>query len=131
VIGIFGSVVFETSSDRVRTFADFKRSGEARYGEHGRIGRKGILEFLGPGIEQISFSMLFSVSLGLNPRTEIDRLRDLRDAGEVETLILGGKPLGDFVVTSLSETWKRMDNAGRLLAAETAVTLKEYPDVDS
>lgn len=130
MIGIFGSVVFETSSEKVRTFSDFKRSGEAEYGEHSRIGRKGILEFLGPGLDQITFSMLFTVSLGVNPREEIDKLRDLLNGGETETLILGGKPLGDFVVTSLSETWKRMDNAGRLLAAETSVTLKEYPDVD-
>ena len=128
MIGTLGPVVFEASSDLVRTFSDLSRSGQADWQEHKRIGRKGLLEFAGPGLEEISFSMRFDVFLGLNPRKEIDGLRELRDTGEVCTLILAGQPLGDFALTSLSESWGRVDHRGNLLMAEVQVSLKEYAD---
>lgn len=128
MIGTLGPVVFETSSDKVRTFFDFVRSGEAKYGEHSRIGEKDLLEFLGPGLDTVKFSMRFNVALGVNPRQEIQKLRELRDSGAVETLILAGAPLGNFVVIALEETWSRIDNLGNLLVADIAITAKEYID---
>lgn len=128
MVGTLGPVVFEASADKVRTFFDMTRSGEAKYAEHDRIGQKGLLEFRGPGLDQVSFTMSFNVAFGVNPRREIESLRTLRDTGLAETLILAGEPLGDFVVLSIEETWRRIDNRGNLLVADAAVVVKEYVD---
>ena len=127
MIGTLGDVTFEASSSLVRTFTDFQRSGgDPQYAEHQRIGRKSLLQFVSPGIDTVSFKMSFSAERGLNPRREIETLRTIRDSGAVNTLILDGAPLGDFVITSLTEEWKRLDNHGFLLSADLSVTLREY-----
>ncbi len=128
MIGTLGDVVFETSSEKIRTFDGMKRSGSARWATHDIMAHKPVLEFLGSGMEQISFSMRFDVSLGINPAAELETLRGLRDAGEASQLILNGKPIGEhkWVIESLSENWERIDNLGRLLVATVDITLKEY-----
>ena len=95
MIGTLGDVVFETSSEKIRTFDGMKRSGSARWATHDIMAHKPVLEFLGSGMEQISFSMRFDVSLGINPAAELETLRGLRDAGEASQLILNGKPIGE------------------------------------
>ena len=126
MIGTYGDVVFEASSELVRTFDDFQRSGTAQYAEHARIGLKPLLEFVAPKLETVSFKMSFSVEMGVDPRLEIETLREMRDAGVAAWLILDGRPLALFVIESLSETWKRVDNHGGLLAAEVQISMKEY-----
>lgn len=131
MIGTLGDVTFEASNNLVRTFTDFQRSGgDPQYAEHQRIGAKSLLEFVSPGLDSISFKMQFSVEMHTNPREEIELLRTIRDGGIVSTLILDGVPLGDFVITGLSEEWSRVDNTGFLRAAEVSVNLKEYARID-
>ncbi|WP_282012772.1 phage tail protein [Pyramidobacter piscolens] len=125
-IGTFGAVTFEASREFVRTFDDLQRSGQTQYAEHARIGLKPLLQYVSPGLETISFKMSFSVELHVDPRGEIDLLRVMRDQGHAALLVLDGRPLGRFVVQSLSETWRRVDNTGYLCAAEVQVSLKEY-----
>ncbi|NLT94874.1 MAG: phage tail protein [Clostridia bacterium] len=130
MIGSFGPVVFETSTKRIRTFDDFKRSGSARWATHELMGRKPLREFLGPGLEQISFTIRLDVSLGVNPAHELTVLRLMRDQGMAFPLILEGRPLivgSSWVIESMNETWLRVDNRGRLLAVEVELTLSEYP----
>ncbi len=66
MIGTFGDVTFEVSSDKVRTFSDMKRSGSSRLASHDLIGRKPLLEFGGPGLETLTFNMALSAFLGLD-----------------------------------------------------------------
>ena len=131
MIGTLGDVVFEASSELVRTFDELERSGAAQYAEHQRIGLKPLLQYVAPQLESVQFKMLFSVELGTNPRKEIDKLRDMRDEGTVALFVLDGRPVGSFVIGSLSEIWKRVDNKGGLLAAEVQVDLKEYVEASA
>ncbi|MBE0470521.1 MAG: phage tail protein [Methyloprofundus sp.] len=128
MIGSLGTIAFSASSDKVNTFSGFSKTGEARYSEHALSGKKPLLEFIGPGLEKISFTMRLDVGLGVNPKTEIKKLIDLRDAGEASILCIGGEFIGMFVIKSLAENHKAIDNAGRLLLADINVSLEEYAD---
>lgn len=126
MIGSFGDIVFEASADRVRTFDEMKRASEARYAEHAVIGGKPKLEFLGPGLETISFQVLLSSSLGVDPDKELDALSEIRDAGEIRRLVIGSKPLGKFVLTSISANEGPRSNRGRPTWISVELSLKEY-----
>jgi len=128
VIGSIGSVVFEVSSDTVRTFDNFKREGAARWAKHDVHKIKPVSEFLGVDLDKISFTIHLSTSLGISPQQEIETLRNYRDEGKAVSLLIGEKPVstGLFTIQSLSEDWKTIDNHGVLMVADVSVELLEY-----
>lgn len=128
IVGFLGTTPFIASRWKVRTFDEYSRQGEARWQSHDIIGEKPLMEFIGPGLEEISFQMLLRQDLGVSPETELEKLRRLRDNGEVVPLIIGNKPVGDgfWVITSLSEQVPFWSRFGHAQSAQVTVTLKEY-----
>lgn len=128
-IGVFGDVIFEVSSKKVMTFSGFKRSGSGRWADHERIGMKPISEFIGPGKEEISFTIQLNVSLGVNPIRELEKLRRIRDNGETRGIIIGDDFISKSLWTleSLQETHEIYDANGQLLVADVELMIKEYP----
>jgi phage protein U len=112
----------------MRTFDDFSRESSDRWAEHETIKQKPPSEFLGPGLDTISFTMRFDVRFGMNPRVEMEKLLIMSRNGQVETLIIGGKGLGVYkwYITSLKQKWQIVDNRGNVLIGVLDVTLKEY-----
>lgn len=131
MLGSLGSVVFETSIDRIRTFDNLKRQGKARFATHELVDRKPSLQFTGLDLDTLSFDMRFDVSLGLNPLKELKSLREIRDKGEAVDFILNGQPIGEnlWVIESIDENLDVIDNKGNILVATVSVQLKEYPEV--
>ena len=127
-IGSLGDIVFEVSSAKVLTIDEMKRKGSARWATHEVVGLKPIKEFLGPGLESISFNMQFSTALGITPEDELKKLRELRDKGTPVDFVLNGSPAGDnqWVVDDLGEAWKSFDGKGALVFATVDVSLTEY-----
>ena len=101
----------------------------ADYATHDRHIKADLLEYIGPSIETISFSMVFSVFLGVNPLKEIRRLRNMVQSGYAQRLVIGGKVYGSYkwVMQKGTVDLKRFDRQGELWAASAKVTLKEYP----
>ena len=130
LIGFLGTIPFATSSRSVRTFDEYKRSSSARWSKHDLVNQKPVLEFLGPDTEKISFKMLLRADLGVNPATELARLRRLRDRGTVLPLMIGFKSIGSnfWVIESLDYTVKHWTRFGQLYSVEVTVTLQEYVD---
>lgn len=128
MIGSLGDIPFEVSSEKVRTFDGLTRAGAARFAYHNRQGGKELSEFLGPALEDVSFTMRFSVVGRVNPDEEIKKLRALRDSGTAVLFVLNGEPQGEdhWNIVSLSEEHKVVDGRGRTLALDVSVTLKEY-----
>lgn len=127
-IGSFGDIVFEVSAEKIRTFDNFVRSSAGRWSEHEVINQKPPSEFIGPGLDSISFSMRFDVQYGMNPRVEMEKLLIMERSGQAEILIIGGKGLGidKWVITNLKQNWQTVDNQGNVLVGVAEVTLKEY-----
>ena len=101
----------------------------AKYAVHDRHIKEDLLEYLGPEIENISFTMHFSAYLGLSPLEEIENLRKIVKEGRAERLVIGGRIYGShkWVIEKVAAGLQRFDKVGTLLAAEANVTLKEYP----
>ncbi|TGV23874.1 hypothetical protein EN829_044785, partial [Mesorhizobium sp. M00.F.Ca.ET.186.01.1.1] len=70
-IGSFGSLIFEVTHEKVRTFDELTRSATARWSKHERFGQKPRSEFLGPDLDSISFKMRFDAQYGVNPKSEM------------------------------------------------------------
>ncbi|WP_223879866.1 phage tail protein [Paenibacillus spiritus] len=136
ILGSLGEIVFETVETGVknewqpvvRTFDDFSRSSSGRWAQHDVMGQKPKKQWLGPGLDSISLSIRFSVSLGMNPRKELDRISKLEQTGKALPLVIGGKGIGTglWVITNVSQNWERIDNKGRLLDATATLSLEEY-----
>ena len=116
---------FRPAPIRFTPFRGLGRSAPGRYQQHDVVGQKPVLEFIGPGLEQISFDMRFDVGLGINPIAEIDKLRAARDAATIMPLTIGGSFLGDWIIEDVKDSWDRVDNRGTLLVASVSVSLKE------
>lgn len=125
-IGSFGPVVWSVSSGQVKNFEQFVRAREATFAEHPVLDHKPRLQHIGTGLDEITFDMKFVGSLNVDPMSEIDTLRGILEAGDEKPLIMGGKVLGDFVLTKMEEKWTMVDNKGRVPLAVVSVTLKEF-----
>ena len=130
-LGALGDVVFISSFKtpiKVRTFRDFQRDSSARWGSNDIHMQKPRSQYLGPGLDTISFNMTLDARLGMNPRKEMEKLLGYQRDGKVMLLQIGGKALGQgkWKIMSLTQSWGDIDREGNLLKAELAVTLEEY-----
>lgn len=128
VVGSLGGVVFSVSRRTFKTFDGMKRETGARYSTHNRHLKRPLLEYLGPDLESVNFSLILSAFLGVDPESALARLRRMTQDGQAERLILGNRVYGSYkwVIEKLSQDLQRFDNRGRLLAAKCTVSLKEY-----
>ena len=127
-LGSFGSLTFTVSDKTIRTFSDMSWDFSASYATHDRHMKADLLEYLGPDVEGLSFSMAFSVFTGVNPYNEIKKLRQMVRNGNAERLVIGGRVYGSYkwVMQKCSVELTQYDNKGNLWAAKVKVTLKEY-----
>lgn len=128
-IGSFGDLTFIVSANTVKTFDGMSWNFSAKYTTHDRHIKADLLEYMGPEADDLSFSMVFSVFLGVNPTEEINKLRDIVREGRAERLIIGGKVYGNYkwVMQKGTVDLKYFDGKGNLWSAKVKVTLKEYP----
>ena len=126
MIGTFGPVTFSSSSRSVRTFSDFQRSRSYRFAKHDVITGKPKLERIAEDLDSVSFTMRFDLALGVDPKAELARLDRLFRSGEAHNLMVGGSPLGMFVIEKMSEDWRRIDGRGLLITASVNLQLTEY-----
>ena len=128
-IGAFGNyIVFEVSTKRVRTYDDYRRQSKARYARHELVNQTAVSEYLGRDLEQISFTMTFNRSLGVEPLDEAERVRELCHDGIADYFILGNRVIGDnlWVISEVSEAVTAWDHSGHALVSNLDVTLTEY-----
>jgi len=125
-IGSFGSVTFTASEQQVRTFSGFQRQRKARFARHEVINAKPLLEYTGDDLDSVSLEMRFDIGLGINPRDEIDALGLIKTGAQAHPLVIGGVVLADYVITDMTEEWRRIDGRGNLILALVTVQLLEY-----
>ena len=127
-IGSWGTFTFYVSRSSIKTFDDLKWESSVKYATHERHLKEPLLEFTGQDVESMSFTMFFSVFLGVNPIKEIASLLQAMRRGEVNRLVIGPKAYGTnkWVITKLSNSLKRFDRWGNLLVASVNVTMQSY-----
>ena len=127
-IGAFNELVFEVSTERVITYDDYKRDTKARYARHEMINQTSVLEYLGRDLEEISFTMMFTVSLGVDPAEETSKLRRMCLDGVADYLILGNTVVGEnlWTIESVGEAKKAVDHFGKTIVSSVNVKMVEY-----
>lgn len=128
-VGNWGKdIIFSVSDRKVQTFKDMTRTVGSQWATHSRIGRKDQVEYLRPALQKITFTMELDAWYGVNPRAMLDKLAALAERGTVNTLVIGGRRVGNYRwrITDLSEEWETIYNRGELTRAKVSVTMQEY-----
>lgn len=127
-VGSMGDIPFVVSYGKIRTFSDYGRSGSGRWAKHDLIGRKPVMEFLGPDVEKVSMKIQLRTDHGINPESELGRLRKMRDTGAVFPFILGGAPVSDnyWLLEYIGENVSYWRAGGKILSVSVDITLTEY-----
>lgn len=128
MIGFYGDIIFETSDDRILTFVDMTRNTGSRWANHEVIGRKPATEFLGAGLDTLSFTIHMSGQHGTRPREEMDLWLRKARSGEANTMVVGTRRLGvdKWIVKSVSTVWNAVMNRGEVLSGNVDIELEEY-----
>ena len=127
-VGSMGDIPFVVRYGKIRTFSDYGRSGSGRWAKHDLIGRKPVMEFLGPDVEKVSMKIQLRTDHGINPESELGRLRKMRDTGAVFPFILGGAPVSDnyWLLEDIGENVSYWRAGGKILSVSVDITLTEY-----
>lgn len=126
VVGSLGELPFVCSRDFVLTPNAVSRSHSARWGKHDIIGKKPVLEYIGPELSTVSLSIRFDTTLGVPPALGLLRLKKMLENKKYKTLIMGGEYLGKYVIKSVSEERKFFTGAGVCFIAEATIELEEW-----
>lgn len=126
-IGSYGkNIVFRVSDKKILTFNSFSRTIKSRWATHTTIQGKPKSEYLGADLQSVTFNIVLDVTLGLKPQEMLDTLAKMAEGKTVNALIIGGKVLGNFILSSLSETREVIYNGGQLARCNVSLTLDEY-----
>ena len=128
MVGSFGELLFEVSSERVFTFDNFTHKIAARYAKHELISSTPVLEWLGEDTQKITLNIILTATLGVTPAYEIKRIQELVLSGTAEWLILANEVVGEsrFVITEASTKTVATDGEGRILVATMDLTFESY-----
>ena len=126
IVGSLGYYVFITSSFYTKTYNSYSRKSSANWLEHKVIGEKGKLQFDGLNLEEISFNIHLNRFFNVNISLEKKILYEYMKQGRVLRLILGGRKIGNYVITSISEEPKAYSAIGAISKMDLKIELKEY-----
>lgn len=125
-VGTFGDIIFTVSAYRLYLIDGVSRKSGARIEEHQVTGGKPRAEFIAPALTEISFTITLLAGHGVGPVAEAERLRGICERGEVHRLMIGGRNLGKFLLTEVSDDWEKSMGDGRVTVAKVKVSFKEY-----
>ena len=127
-VGYLGKVVFFATEGAIKTIENFQWTAKAKYATHDRHMKSQLIEFTGLEAQDITFDILLSSFLGVDPMTEYKELRKYMDAGTAIPFKLGSHAYGHYrwVITALPLEGKVTDKKGNWIEAKVSVTLKEY-----
>lgn len=132
MIGLYGPIFFQ-SGNPVTTFDNMKKTVTARWGSHEVWLDKPLLEYSGPQLIEVSFTMELITPFTADPLGTVILLEETMDLAIPYPLIIGMKPMGRgmslFVMTSLSSQPKHFYRNGSWLGCSVEVQLKEYPNI--
>lgn len=128
-IGNWGSGIrFQTSDERILTFDGMKHSFSANIQKHKVLGgRKPKLEFVGPDLETVTFTIELNALLCHRPKKVEEALLIRARQGSHYPLVVGGKRiLNQAIITSMSASYDVVLKKGEIYSMKIDVTMTEY-----
>lgn len=126
VIGSLGQLPFLCSRKQVLTFTDLSEENAVRWAKHEVIGKKPVLEYIGPDLKIITLTIRLDAALGAPPLVYLNRLERMMLNGKYKTFIVGGEYIGRFVIKNMSKARKFFTGAGICQVALVTIELEEY-----
>lgn len=124
--GSFGEIVFESSSEQVKTWSAFRREHSASFVQHEVAEGKARLEFTGIGLKLLNMEVQLNSVLGADPEADLLELQELMQEGEPRVLVIGDRPQGEYVLENMTEERLRTDGRGRTMLARVQLSFREY-----
>lgn len=127
-VGTLGEIVFFVSDRAVKTISNFVWSGSARYAVHQRHLTHALTEFTGLDPDQITFDIVVSAYLGVDPLSEVVKVWNYERAGTAVPLTIGTHAYGKYrwSITSHKMKAQTFDGQGDVTSATISLTLQEY-----
>lgn len=127
-IGCLGDIAFKVSSDMVRTISNVTWSGSANYNTHARHLTDALTEFTGLAPDEMSFDIVLSAFLGVDPMTDLVKIWEYERKGQALPLVIGSKAYGKYrwVIKSHKVKMEHFDGNGNVLSATVSISLLEY-----
>lgn len=128
IVGCLGDVIFTVSRSVVRTLDNMTWSGSARYATHERHLTHALTEFTGLDPDKITFDILLSAELGVDPIAEVVKLWNIERSGRAVPLTVGTKGYGKYRwnITKHEMKMKTFYANGDVHTATVSVSLQEY-----
>ncbi len=128
IIGCLGDVAFTVSKDVVRTLNNMDWSGSARYAVHNRHLTHALTEFTGLDPDKLTFDILLSADLGVDPMVEVAKLWTIERSGKAVPLTIGTHGYGKYrwTITKHKVKTKAFYVNGDLHTVTVSVSLQEY-----
>lgn len=128
-LGSWGKdLVFTVNDSKILTFDKLQRTVTGRWGSHSRLGKKDQTEFLGPGLQKMTFSIMLSAMYGVKPRAMLEAIEKAVETGTINPFVVGGKRIGSgqWKISSATEAWDVVWRQGELVKATLDITMEEY-----
>lgn len=124
----FNPTAEEGKQVKCLTFEGLNRNVDNRTTDHARILRKPKVQFNGPELSKMTFTIKLSSTLGVNPRKMLQSLESCVRLGKIGYFIIGTKKIGKhkYIITNMSESWGHIIKNGKLVSANVDITMKEY-----
>ena len=128
IVGCLGDVIFTVSRSVVRTLDNMTWSGSARYATHERHLTHALTEYTGLDPDKITFDILLSAELGVDPIAEVVKLWNIERSGRAVPLTVGTKGYGKYRWNILKHEikMKTFYGNGDVHTATVSVSLQEY-----
>ena len=143
MVGCLGDIIFTVSDRTIETINNVTWSGSARYATHQRHGTHALTEFTGLDPDKMTFDIVLSAYLGVDPIAEVVKLWNyerglirLADdlglhpqrGGIAVPLVIGNKGYGKYRWSVLDHKMKMKtyDGRGNVTSATVSVSLQEY-----
>ena len=128
IVGCLGDVIFTVSRSVVRTLDNMVWSGSARYAIHERHLTHALTEYTGLDPDKITFDILLSAELGVDPIAEVVKLWNIERSGRAVPLTVGTKGYGKYRWNILKHEMKMKTFYvnGDVHTATVSVSLQEY-----
>ena len=118
-------VAFVVSADVIETFTNLKVNKAVSYTTHKIHGKKAAPEMTGLDADTVTFEILLSAYLGVNPQQELEKLENFMKDGTICSLVLGNKVFGTWVIKSMPYNVDYVYKEGDITQAKVTISLIE------
>lgn len=127
-IAVFGSKVFEITDSKIYTLGNLQYGSSLDTEKQDAKGKKPSTYNKGPALNSLAVSVKLDISLGVNPRRELEEWESIKDSSAAYPFVFGQKPLGNYkwLLVDVQGSNFVIDNNGNMLSADIELKFDEY-----